>query len=416
MLRANDDGETPSGGSPGKGSRSNFLLQEVLRGDSGQVVSGILADKGFDDIPSTGIIVLVAVNVSGRAAGGRAADGLAGALGVTRRLGVTETDAIQMIDTLALRGYLELRAEPDAPDLKTAAITDRGRALLRATLNAAQAARWADLPLREGDIVVSTWPKTGTTWVQTICALLVFQTPELPAPLSQLSVWLEMDGSPRDELYAQLAAQPHRRIIKTHLPLSDIPIDPCAFYIAVGRHPLDTAISHFYHEDPEAKRADDTNPGTESHSARKELLRRIGIESSPPRPEYFQDYFAAMLLNLSAAWALRDEPNVMLIHYEDLSADLEGEMRRVAARLGITVPEATWPDLVRAATFDDMRAHADQFVPSGGRDNTAFFRSGSSGEGRALLTSEEIARYRDRVAPLAPSDMLAWLHRDDEHA
>ena len=47
--------------------------------------------------------------------------------------------------------------------------------------------RWLDFEYRDGDIVISTCSKSGTTWVQMICALLVFQTPELPAPLGELS-------------------------------------------------------------------------------------------------------------------------------------------------------------------------------------------------------------------------------------
>ena len=40
--------------------------------------------------------------------------------------------------------------------------------------------RWLGFPFRDGDIVISTRSKSGTTWVQMICALLIFQTPELP--------------------------------------------------------------------------------------------------------------------------------------------------------------------------------------------------------------------------------------------
>ena len=39
---------------------------------------------------------------------------------------------------------------------------------------------------------------------------------------------------------------------------------------------------------------------------------------------------------------------------------------------------------------------------------------GTSGEGRQILTADEMAHYRDRVAAMAPHDMVAWLHRDRE--
>ena len=114
--------------------------------------------------------------------------------------------------------------------------------------------RWRDFPFRDGDIVISTRSKTGTTWVQTICALLIFQTPEFPAPIAQLSPWLDHLVAPRDEVFARLAAQQHRRFIKTHTPLDGIPLDPRATYIVTGRHPLDTAVS-LYHQGDNIDRA-----------------------------------------------------------------------------------------------------------------------------------------------------------------
>lgn len=104
-------------------------------------------------------------------------------------------------------------------------------------------ARWIGFPFRKGDIVISARSKSGTTWVQMICALLIFQTLELPAPLGQLSPWLDHLTRTCDEVYAQLDAQSHRRFIKTHTPLDGIPLDPAVTYIVTARHPLDMAVS-----------------------------------------------------------------------------------------------------------------------------------------------------------------------------
>ena len=90
-----------------------------------------------------------------------------------------------------------------------------------------------------------------------------------------------------------------------------------------------------------------------------------------------------MLWHLSDAWARRREPNVVLVHYDDLSADLEGETRRLAARLGITVAEARWAQFVEAARFERMRARADQLAPDPVgvlEDRGRFFRRGPQGQ------------------------------------
>src|ERR1043166_462721 len=108
-------------------------------------------------------------------------------------------------------------------------------------------ARWLGFPYRDGDIVISTRSKTGTTWVQMICALLVFQTPRIPASISELSPWLDHLIAPREQVLALLAGQRHRRFIKTHTPLDGLPLDPRASYLVTARHPLDAAVSLYHH-------------------------------------------------------------------------------------------------------------------------------------------------------------------------
>src|SRR6266487_2790841 len=276
--------------------------------------------------------------------------------------------------------------------------------------------RWVGFPFREGDVVISTRSKSGTTWVQMICALLVFQTPDLPAPLTELSPWLDWLITPRDEVFDRLAAQEHRRVIKTHTPLDGIPLDSRATYIVVARHPLDMAVSLYHHSaniDRARMRQLTGQPGGLHAASPRPSLREWVLEwiSAAVAPRDELDSMPGVMLHLSDAWARRERRGVVLVHYDDLSADLDGEMRRLAGLLGIAVPEGTWPALVAAATFDRMRARADRLVPAPPgvlMDNAAFFRRGTSGSGRALLTSDERARYRAGAAQMAPADLLRW--------
>lgn len=60
---------------------------------------------------------------------------------------------------------------------------------------------WRHFAFRPGDIVISTFSKCGTTWVQMICALLIFQQPVLTQPLSVHSPFLDtLARAPRDVL------------------------------------------------------------------------------------------------------------------------------------------------------------------------------------------------------------------------
>jgi hypothetical protein len=121
-----------------------------------------------------------------------------------------------------------------------------------------------------------------------------------------------------------------------------------------------------------------------------------------------------VMRHLSDAWARRLQPNVLLVHYDDLLTDLGGEMRKLAQALNVSVPEEVWPTLVKAATFDSMKSRADRLAPNAGgvlKDTAAFFHRGASDAGRESLTDDELARYQERTRRLAPPDLLEWLHR-----
>jgi hypothetical protein len=281
--------------------------------------------------------------------------------------------------------------------------------------------RWLGFAFRQGDIVISTRSKSGTTWMQMICALLVFQTGDLPAPLAELSPWLDWLITPVADVYALLEAQEHRRFIKTHTPLDGVPVDPRATYIVVARHPLDMAVSLYHQGDnldrDRIRELTGHSAATRSQgprpAAREWLLSWIRDD---PDPREELDSLPGVCWHLSDAWSRQNRANVVLVHYDDLAAHLEDEMRRLAACLSIQVPEATWPQLVDNATFESMRSRAGRLLPDSRgalKDPRAFFRRGTSGSGRELLSAEEYAGYRARVAELAPPELLAWLHRDE---
>jgi aryl sulfotransferase len=148
---------------------------------------------------------------------------------------------------------------------------------------------------------------------------------------------------------------------------------------------------------------------------REALLGWIADDDDPHRSP---DSLPGFMWHLSDAWARRGEPNVLLVHYDDLRADLEGQMRWLAGKLGIAVPAQAWPALIEAASFERMRDRADSLVqtPPGVTDTALFFRRGTSGAGREILTDEEMAGYHARAAQLAPPDMLGWLHSPSRRA
>lgn len=291
----------------------------------------------------------------------------------------------------------------------------------------ADSARWDGFVFRDGDIVISTPPKCGTTWMQRLVSLLVFDGPDLPAPISRVSPWLDMQLAPIDDVRALLDRQSHRRFIKTHTPLDGIPYDERVRYVCVGRDPRDVAVSSDHHM---------RNMNVEQFLASRQAavgledLVDFGLDKPGPRePEPGADPLLAwidsddertpmslrsLVQHTSTFWGARDAANVALFHYSDLRSDLVGEVLRLAAFLGYDVSPARAAELAQWATFDAMKSSADKVAPNADiglwHDTNAFFHRGESGQWRGVFTDVHLARYDERLTALAPSDLADWLH------
>jgi aryl sulfotransferase len=99
------------------------------------------------------------------------------------------------------------------------------------------------------------------------------------------------------------------------------------------------------------------------------------------------------------------------VHYNDLKVDIAGEKQRVAAFLGIEVPESKWPAVVERRTFQSMRARGDEIGSfwnfEGGADSFLF--KGTNGRWRDVLRADELTAYACRSAEVLRADAAAWL-------
>ncbi|HEX7760702.1 MAG TPA: sulfotransferase domain-containing protein [Caulobacteraceae bacterium] len=262
--------------------------------------------------------------------------------------------------------------------------------------------RWDFVPPRTADIIVATGWKVGTTWSQMLCALLV-HGPELPRPLAELSPWL--DGGAWDyneDAVEVLNAQPWRRVIKTHSPLHALKFREDAFYVTCGRDPRDVFLSAIDHSDNSTLPGDSELPPDRD----KAFAAMLDFDSAGHIPRLFE--------HVAGFWRHRALPNILFLHYNDMSDDLEGETARLADFLGI----ARSPDEIRAlvghARFDAMRAEADNLVPGSNvpgrwKSNADFFRKGRRGEWREVYSPETQALYVTATRARYDQTMLEWL-------
>jgi aryl sulfotransferase len=286
--------------------------------------------------------------------------------------------------------------------------------------------RWQQYQPRTDDIIISTPPKSGTTWMQEIVRQLVFlgeDAPERDAMnLWQVSPWLEQRLAPLNVVLSQLEAQQHRRFIKAHLPLDGLPYFPQVKYIIVGRDARDVAMSLWNHL---SERTDaqvvliNNTPG------------RVGDPVSPPedihafwRAWITRGRFAwesegypvqGTLHHIQTWWNYRHLPNLLFVHYSDLKADLAGEIRRIADFLAIPLTDAMLLPITQAVSLDAMREREERtnlrMKEAWKNGAKTFFFKGTNGRWKDVLSAEELALYEEKAAQVLTPDCRAWLER-----
>jgi aryl sulfotransferase len=281
--------------------------------------------------------------------------------------------------------------------------------------------RWDRFEPRDGDIIITTSYKAGTTWMQGICAALVFQQPQPPVPQDELSPWLDANFAPIDEVIGLLDGLEHRRYIKTHCPLDGVRYYDNVKYIFVGRDGRDVFASMWNHwnnmapdsidglnDAPDRQGPELPHPPAEPGPAFDQWLERGSFE-------WEQDGFPfwSHLHHAQSWWDFRHLPNILFVHFSDLKRDLDGEMRRISAYLDIPVDERLWPTLKRGVSFEAMKANAGKMAPGATqglwKDANNFFHKGADERWRGLLSDAQSRRYEEIARERLTPDLEAWL-------
>ena len=272
---------------------------------------------------------------------------------------------------------------------------------------------WNDFAFRDDDVVIASYAKSGTTWLQQIVGQLIFDGAE-SVNVPELSPWLDLRVPPREVKYEALEAQTHRRFIKTHLPVDALVFSPRAKYLYIARDGRDVVWSFYNHH---------ANANDLWYEKMNDTPGRVGPPIERPIDDihqYYRDWFAQdgfpiwpYWENVRSWWEVRELPNVMLTHFSALKADMPGEIRRIAGFLGIPADGPNWDAIIAHCGFDYMKANAASVAPVGGivfvGGARTFINKGTNGRWRDTLTAEESEAYEARaVAELGP-ECAEWL-------
>jgi Sulfotransferase domain len=246
---------------------------------------------------------------------------------------------------------------------------------------------------RPTDVFVSTYPKSGTTWLQQIVHGLRTRGSMDFDEITAVVPWLEMAADLGMDAQAPQIAEP--RAFKSHLAWGDIPKG--ARYICVVRDPKDVVVSSYhFHEgwrfEPGAISIDD-------------FAREFFICRERKRSYWY---------HVASWWEQRNRSDVLILSYEDMKADLPTAVRHVARLIDRALDQELLETVVKQSSIEFMLAHGRKFddhllrarnaarsLPPGGKSSKV--RSGRVGDHLRELSRkvrDEIdAIWRQEIEP-----------------
>lgn len=274
---------------------------------------------------------------------------------------------------------------------------------------------------RDGDIVISVPPKSGTTWTMNIAHQLLTGGTADFSDIYEEVPWIEFlgfPGQPQQDVVDRVDAMPAdaRRAFKTHSAPPGVPFLASGSaqdvkYIVVFRNPEEALVSFW--------------PFLDKHSDEWFALWGMPREAlcRPDFSSFYSDVVNAHGMQgaffgfLAAWWPLRHEPNVMFIHFSDMKRDHEASIRKIAAFLGTEQTDDQWTKILEYTSFPWMKQNEDKFEAStAGKvrilNSGAMIRQGEVGKAKADGMTDEISRHLRAAGGQICSDPAAvdWLY------
>ncbi|KAM3862861.1 sulfotransferase 6B1 [Diretmus argenteus] len=219
---------------------------------------------------------------------------------------------------------------------------------------------------REDDIMLVAYPKCGFNWMVGVLRKIL---------AAAMGVKLEARMPPLIEFFGPDVLQvmdqaPSPRCLGTHMHPDNI---PASFYakktkmLVIFRNPKDTMVS-FYH-------FCNNNPVFPSSRSWETFYSQF-LTGDVPWGSYFDH---------ALAWEKRiDDPNVMIVTYEELNQDLSNGVRQISRFFGFSLTEEQIQKISEESTFTAMKESAAH-----GSLVDVIFRKGEVGDWRNHFTPEQ---------------------------
>jgi aryl sulfotransferase len=274
-------------------------------------------------------------------------------------------------------------------------------------------ATWNDFPFRDDDIIISTYAKSGTTWLQQIVAQLIFNG-ETHHNVAEMSPWVDFHLPPPEVKLPEIEAQTHRRFLKTHLPVDALNFSSKAKYLYIARDGRDVVWSYYHHHKNMTDEFTAAMNGAAGPSV--EQIEKVSLEVDA----YFRRWLERdgyplwqFWQHISSWWEIRKLPNVKILHFGAMKNDMPGQIREIAEFLEIEIDENQWDAILEHCSFDYMRNNSEKSVPLGGAPwkggAKTFINKGTNGRWHDVLTEEDNQKYEATSLQNLGPECARWL-------
>lgn len=232
------------------------------------------------------------------------------------------------------------------------------------------------------DVIVATYPKSGTTWAIQIVHQIASHGEGEFEHIDQVVPWpdklVPMANIEIDDLSIADASPTGLHVIKSHLEPGYVPYAPEAKYISIIRDPKDTLVSMIHFENE---------------------FNRLLFEGIVPVEVWVEAFqtknfmFQPWPMFINDWWKLGKLENVMVLTYEEMKADSVGIVQRIADFVGVNLTSEQLDKVIEKSSFSYMKANDHKFAPPAWElGHVPLVRSGKSGSAKELLSMEQQAQ------------------------
>jgi len=205
-----------------------------------------------------------------------------------------------------------------------------------------------------GDVIISTYPKTGTTWMQQICHQLRTGGHTDFPEISEEGIvpWIEVGPSVGIDITLPQTAQP--RCFKTHQALSSLSHLAQSKFLCTIRDPEATLLSEFkfsHSKGSPATQANDVNVFARSSAFIRGGEGDHKLKFGKTMWECYTEY-----------WQSRSLPEVYVIPYEHMRKRSREYLYTIANFMDLPAPsDELIEKVLELSSFEWMQAHENQF-------------------------------------------------------